>query len=81
MVGRAARSSTSGLGFSEEFAKSPTSRTERQKWAPVIGTGSCCGDNYLVADSFFASPRNAAMVAADWSLRFLFLGRRFLLVV
>ena len=35
MVGRAARSSTSGLGFFEEFAKSPTSRTERQKW----GTG------------------------------------------
>jgi len=39
------------------------------------------GGDYLVEASFFASWRNAAIVAADWSLRFLFLGRRFLLVV
>jgi hypothetical protein len=37
--------------------------------------------DYLVGATFLASWRNAAMVAAEWSLRFLFLGRRFLLVV
>jgi hypothetical protein len=37
--------------------------------------------DYLAGASFLASWRNAAIVAAEWSLRFLFLGRRFLLVV
>jgi len=56
-------------------------RRLQRRWRPSSKLRLYDRADSLVGASFLASWRSAAMVAAEWSLRFLFLGRRFLLVV